>query len=58
VFACGATFGVTAFPGAVAAGLAGLIIMSAGVVALAYRSPHIAAKSSAPTLKNQRPDVI
>jgi hypothetical protein len=33
-------------PGAIAAEVVGLIVMSAGVVALAYRSPHVAARSS------------
>lgn len=35
-------------PAAIAAEVAGLIIMSAGVVALAYRSPHVAAQSARP----------
>jgi hypothetical protein len=34
-------------PAAIAAEAVGLVIMSAGVVALAYRSPHVAAHSSA-----------
>ena len=38
-------------PAAIAAEVAGLIIMSAGVVALAYRSPHAAAHSSASPVK-------
>jgi hypothetical protein len=37
---------VSSSPAAIAAEVAGLIIMSAGVVALAYRSPHVAAHSS------------
>jgi hypothetical protein len=34
-------------PAAIAAEAVGLVIMSAGVLALAYRSPHVAAHSSA-----------
>jgi hypothetical protein len=37
---------IASSPAAIAAEVAGLIIMSAGVVALAYRSPHLAAHSS------------
>jgi hypothetical protein len=37
---------VASSPAAIAAEVAGLIIMSVGVVALAYRSPHLAAKSA------------
>jgi hypothetical protein len=37
---------IASSPAAIAAELAGLIIMSVGVVALAYRSPHLAAGSS------------
>ncbi len=40
-------------PAAITAEVAGLIIMSGGVVALAYRSPHVAADSARRTLKNQ-----
>jgi drug/metabolite transporter (DMT)-like permease len=43
-------------PAAIAAEVAGLIIMSVGVVALAYRSPHIAAHSPASPSKSQRRD--
>jgi len=39
---------ITSSPGAIAAEVIGLAVMSAGVVALAYRSPHLAAKSPAP----------
>jgi hypothetical protein len=35
---------IASSPGAIAAEVVGLIIMSAGVVALAYRSPHVAAQ--------------
>jgi hypothetical protein len=38
---------IASSPAAIAAEVAGLIIMSVGVVALAYRSPHVAAHSSA-----------
>jgi drug/metabolite transporter (DMT)-like permease len=37
---------IASSPAAIAAEVAGLIIMSAGVLALAYRSPHVAAHSS------------
>jgi hypothetical protein len=37
---------IASSPAAIAAEVAGLIMMSAGVVALAYRSPHLAARSS------------
>lgn len=43
-------------PGAIAAEAAGLIIMSAGVLALAYRSPHVAAHSSASPPESQHRD--
>jgi drug/metabolite transporter (DMT)-like permease len=39
---------ITSSPAAIAAELAGLVIMSVGVVALAYRSPHLAAAASRP----------
>lgn len=38
-------------PAAIAAEVSGLVIMSAGVVALAYRSPHLAAHSARSALK-------
>jgi hypothetical protein len=38
---------IASSPAAIAAEVAGLIIMSVGVVALAYRSPHLAAHRSA-----------
>ncbi|HEY2507535.1 MAG TPA: DMT family transporter [Streptosporangiaceae bacterium] len=41
---------------AITAEVAGLIIMSAGVVALAYRSPHVAAGASRDALKGERND--
>jgi hypothetical protein len=44
---------VASSPAAIAAEVVGLIVMSVGVVALAYRSPHVAARSSAPPLKGQ-----
>jgi hypothetical protein len=47
---------IASSPAAIAAEAAGLIIMSVGVVALAYRSPRLAAKSSASALKSQPPD--
>jgi drug/metabolite transporter (DMT)-like permease len=43
-------------PAAIAAEVAGLIIMSVGVLALAYRSPHVAAHSSASPLESQQRD--
>jgi drug/metabolite transporter (DMT)-like permease len=43
-------------PAAIAAELVGLIIMSAGVVALAYRSPHLEAGSSSSEPKGPPPD--
>jgi hypothetical protein len=43
-------------PAAIAAEVAGLIIMSVGVVALAYRSPHMAAHSPASPPASQRGD--
>jgi hypothetical protein len=45
---------IASSPAAIAAEVAGLIIMSVGVVALAYRSPHVAAPSPGPPLKSQR----
>jgi hypothetical protein len=39
---------IASSPGAIAAEVSGLIVMSVGVVALAYRSPHLAARSPAP----------
>jgi hypothetical protein len=47
---------VASSPAAIAAEAAGLIIMSVGVVALAYRSPHAAARSSASPPASQRRD--
>jgi hypothetical protein len=47
---------ITSSPGAIAAEVAGLVILSVGVVALAYRSPHLDAQSSRPTLSSQPPD--
>ena len=47
---------IASSPAAIAAEVAGLIVMSVGVVALAYRSPHLAAKSSAPAPQSQPPD--
>jgi hypothetical protein len=47
---------IASSPAAIAAEVAGLIIMSAGVLALAYRSPHVAARSSGSALKSQRRD--
>jgi len=41
---------IASSPAAIAAEAAGLVIMSVGVVALAYRSPHLAAQSSRPEL--------
>jgi drug/metabolite transporter (DMT)-like permease len=45
---------VASSPAAIAAEVIGLMIMSAGVVALAYRSPHVAAASAAPPPNSQR----
>jgi hypothetical protein len=47
---------IASSPAAIAAEVAGLIIMSVGVLALAYRSPHVAAHSSASPLKSQPRD--
>jgi hypothetical protein len=47
---------IASSPAVIAAEVVGLIIMSAGVVALAYRSPHVAAQSSGAPLKTQRGD--
>ena len=52
---------IASSPAAIAAELAGLAIMSAGVVALAYRSPHLeaatpTAPTSAPAPRTQPPD--
>jgi hypothetical protein len=47
---------IASSPAAIAAEVAGLIIMSAGVLALAYRSPHVAAHSPASPLKGQPRD--
>ena len=49
---------IASSPAAIAAEVAGLIIMSVGVVALAYRSPHLAAKSSASAPQSQPPDGV
>ncbi len=49
---------IASSPAAIAAEVAGLIIMSVGVVALAYRSPHLAAHSSATPLKSQQRDGV
>jgi drug/metabolite transporter (DMT)-like permease len=46
---------IASSPAAIAAEAAGLVIMSGGVLALAYRSPHVALQSSRPPLKGQRP---
>jgi hypothetical protein len=45
-------------PAAIAAEVAGLIIMSVGVLALAYRSPHLAAHPRGSSLKSQPPDGV
>jgi hypothetical protein len=47
---------IASSPAAIAAEVAGLIIMSVGVLALAYRSPHVAAHSPASRLKSQPRD--
>ncbi len=48
---------IASSPAAIAAEVAGLIIMSVGVIALAYRSPHVAARSPAPpSVKGQPRD--
>jgi drug/metabolite transporter (DMT)-like permease len=47
---------ITSSPGAIAAEVAGLVILSVGVVALAYRSPHLEAQSSRPALTSQPSD--
>ena len=44
---------IASSPAAIAAEVVGLIIMSVGVLALAYRSPHMAAHSPAPPPKDQ-----
>jgi hypothetical protein len=49
---------IASSPAAIATELVGLTIMSVGVVALAYRSPHLAAKSSAAAPKSQPPDGV
>jgi hypothetical protein len=49
---------IASSPAAIAAEVVGLIIMSVGVVALAYRSPHMAAHSPAPPPKGQQPDGV
>lgn len=45
---------ISSSPAAIAAELIGLVVMSAGVVALAYRSPHLDAATSA-ALARPRP---
>jgi drug/metabolite transporter (DMT)-like permease len=45
---------VSSSPAAIAAEVAGLIIMSVGVVALAYRSPHVAARRAASQPESQQ----
>jgi hypothetical protein len=47
---------IASSPAAIAAEVVGLIMMSAGVVALAYRSPHVAAQSSGSPTKTERRD--
>jgi drug/metabolite transporter (DMT)-like permease len=47
---------ISSSPAAIAAEVTGLIIMSVGVVALAYRSPHMAAHASASPPQSQQPD--
>ena len=47
---------ITNSPAAIAAELAGLVIMSAGVVALAYRSPHLEAGAARSALNSQPSD--
>jgi drug/metabolite transporter (DMT)-like permease len=47
---------IASSPAAIAGEAVGLIIMSAGVVALAYRSPHVAAQSSGSPTKTERRD--
>ena len=47
---------IASSPAAIAAEAVGLIIMSVGVVALAYRSPHVAAQSSETPSKSEGPD--
>jgi hypothetical protein len=44
---------IASSPAAIAAEVVGLISMSVGVLALAYRSPHLAAQSSRPALKSE-----
>jgi drug/metabolite transporter (DMT)-like permease len=46
---------VTSSPGAIAAEVAGLVILSLGVVALAYRSPHLEAGAARSALSGQPP---
>lgn len=45
---------IASSPPAIAAEVLGLIVMSAGVVALAYRSPHVAAHSARTSLGSQQ----
>jgi hypothetical protein len=45
---------IASSPAAIAGEVAGLIVMSAGVLALAYRSPHLAAQSSGSPPKSPR----
>jgi drug/metabolite transporter (DMT)-like permease len=47
---------ITNSPGAIAAEVAGLVILSVGVVALAYRSPHMEAAAARPALVGQPQD--
>jgi hypothetical protein len=47
---------IASSPAAIAAEVVGLIVMSVGVLALAYRSPHMAAHSPAPPPKGQQRD--
>ena len=44
---------IASSPAAIAAEVAGLIIMSAGVLALAYRSPHVAASTQRPCARSR-----
>jgi drug/metabolite transporter (DMT)-like permease len=46
---------ITSSPGAIAAEVAGLVILSVGVVALAYRSPHLEAGAARSALSSQSP---
>jgi hypothetical protein len=47
---------IASSPAAIAAEVVGLIVMSVGVLALAYRSPHMAAHSPAPPPEGQQRD--